>query len=47
MDPAAIKGLADLEPYLHKYKELHPEQYPYLTDKRWSESRGAKALCRG
>lgn len=34
MDPAAIKTLEDLEPYLAKYKELHPEQYPYITDGR-------------
>ncbi len=47
MDPAAIKGVADLEPYLHKYKELHPEQYPYLTDKRWSESPWCESFVSG
>lgn len=47
MDPAAIKGLADLEPYLYKYKELHPEQYPYLTDKRWSESPWCESFVSG
>ena len=28
MDPTTITGIADLEPYLAAYKELHPEQYP-------------------
>ena len=37
MDPTTITGIADLEPYLAAYKELHPEQYPYVTDRRWSE----------
>lgn len=32
MDPATITKTEDFEPYLKAYKELHPEQYPFLTD---------------
>jgi putative aldouronate transport system substrate-binding protein len=35
MDPAAIQTLEDFEPYLAKYKELHPEYYGYLNDGSW------------
>ena len=38
LDPATIKTTADWEPYLAKYKELHPDQYPYLTDGSWGDS---------
>lgn len=30
-DPS-IKSIEDLEPWLAKYKELHPDKYPYLMD---------------
>ena len=39
-DDPAIKTTADLEPYLAKYKELHPDKYPYLMDGqngRWAD----------
>ena len=32
MDPSTITKTEDFEPYLAKYKELHPDQYPFLTD---------------
>ena len=35
MDPATITAIADFEPYLAKFKELHPDQYPYLADGSW------------
>ncbi len=31
-DDPSITCLADLEPWLQKYKELHPDKYPYLMD---------------
>ena len=31
-DDPSIKTTADLEPWLAKYKELHPDKYPYLMD---------------
>ena len=31
-DDPTIKTTADLEPWLAKYKELHPDKYPYLMD---------------
>ncbi|MGI5883428.1 MAG: ABC transporter substrate-binding protein [Candidatus Spyradocola sp.] len=38
MDPATITCTADFEPYLAAYKELYPNQYPYLTDGSWGDS---------
>ena len=35
MDPATITAIADFEPYCAKFKELHPDQYPYLADGSW------------
>lgn len=35
MDPATIKTEEDFEPYLAKFKELHPDQYPLLNDGGW------------
>jgi len=35
LDPTAIKDIADFEPYFAKFKELHPEWYPYLNDGSW------------
>ena len=37
MDPTTIKTLEDFEPYLAKYKELHPELYGYLNDGGWGD----------
>ncbi|NLE82730.1 MAG: ABC transporter substrate-binding protein, partial [Rhodococcus sp.] len=37
MDPSTITSLADFEPYMAKYKELYPDQYPYLTDGSWGD----------
>ena len=37
MDPTTIKTLEDFEPYFAKYKELHPELYPYLNDGSWGD----------
>ncbi len=37
MDPSTIKTLEDFEPYMAKYKELHPDQYPYLSDGGWGD----------
>ncbi|MCB0064905.1 MAG: ABC transporter substrate-binding protein [Caldilineaceae bacterium] len=31
-DAANIKSMRDLEPWLEKAKEAHPDEYPYLTD---------------
>ena len=39
-DDPSIKTTADLEPWLAKYKELHPDKYPYLRDGqagRWAD----------
>ncbi len=39
-DDPSIKTTADLEPWLAKYKELHPDKYPYLMDGqagRWAD----------
>lgn len=36
-DLSTIKTLEDFEPYLAKYKELHPELYPYLNDGGWGD----------
>ena len=39
-DDPSIKTTADLEPWLQKYKELHPDKYPYLMDGqagRWAD----------
>jgi putative aldouronate transport system substrate-binding protein len=33
-DDPSIKTTADLEPWLEKYKKLHPDKYPYLFDGR-------------
>ena len=35
LDPTAIKDIADFEPYFAKFKELHPEWYPFLSDGSW------------
>ena len=32
MDDPSITKMEDLEPWLAKYKELHPDKYPYLMD---------------
>ena len=32
IDDPSIQTLEDLEPWLEKYKELHPDKYPYLMD---------------
>ena len=37
MDPTTIKTTEDFEPYLAKWKELHPDQYPFLTDGDWGD----------
>ena len=37
LDPTTIKTLEDFEPYLAKYKELHPELYGYLNDGGWGD----------
>ena len=37
LDPASITCLEDWEPYCAKFKELHPEQYPYLSDGSWGD----------
>ena len=37
MDPATITKLEDFEPYCAKFKELHPDQYPYLNDGGWGD----------
>ena len=37
MDPTTITCTADFEPYLAAYKELYPNQYPYLTDGSWGD----------
>ena len=37
MDPTTITKLEDFEPYLAKYKELHPDQYGYLNDGSWGD----------
>ena len=47
MDPTTITGIADLEPYLAAYKELHPEQYPYVTDRRWCEDPWSESFVAG
>ncbi len=31
-DAAMVKSMKDLEPWLAKAKEAHPDEYPYLTD---------------
>ncbi|MDD5897707.1 MAG: ABC transporter substrate-binding protein [Clostridia bacterium] len=39
-DDPTIKTTADLEPWLAKYKELHPDKFPFLMDGsmgRWSD----------
>ena len=39
-DDPSITCTADLEPWLAKYKELHPDKYPYLMDGqngRWAD----------
>lgn len=35
LDPTAIKDVEDFEPYFAKFKELHPDWYPYLSDGSW------------
>ena len=37
MDQATITCLEDMEPYMAKYKELHPDLYPYLNDGSWGD----------
>ena len=37
MDPSTITELADFEPYMAAFKELHPDQYPYLNDGSWGD----------
>ena len=37
MDPTTIKTTEDFEAYLAKWKELHPDQYPFLTDGGWGD----------
>ena len=37
MDPSTITELADFEPYMAAFKELHPDQYPYLSDGGWGD----------
>ena len=37
MDPATITCLEDYEPYCAKFKELHPDWYPYLNDGSWGD----------
>lgn len=34
-EAAKVKSMADLEPWLAKYKELHPTEYPYLAEEWW------------
>lgn len=34
-EAAKVTSMADLEPWLAKYKELYPDQYPYLADEWW------------
>jgi putative aldouronate transport system substrate-binding protein len=34
-EAAKITSMADLEPWLAKYKELHPDEYPYLAEEWW------------
>ena len=37
MDPTTIKTTEDFEPFLAKWKELRPDQYPFLTDGGWGD----------
>ena len=37
LDPAAITCFEDWEPYCAKFKELHPDWYPYLSDGSWGD----------
>jgi len=34
-EAAKVKSMADLEPWLAKYKALHPDGYAYLADEWW------------
>lgn len=47
MDPEKIRNAWDLEPFLARYKELHPTQYGYLTDKRWSDEPWVESFTAG
>ena len=47
-DDPSIKTTADLEPWLAKYKELHPDKYPYLMDGqagRWADEPWCPDWC--
>ncbi len=37
LDPASITKLEDWEPYMAKFKELHPDWYPYLNGGAWGD----------
>ena len=47
-DDPSITCLADLEPWLEKYKEAHPDKYPYLMDGqagRWPDEPWCPDWC--